>query len=280
MLVGISPCPNDTFCFASFVEQTNSRVPMNVVVQSLEELNIQAVRNQYFDLTKISAAAFPYVSHEYTILSVGNAFATHHGPKCVIRKGVDFSQLSHLTLGIPGAYTSAYLTFRLLYGEPARVLEVPFREMIHALESGACDVGLLIHENSISALPGDLCLYADLGKVFRQRYHMPLPLGLVVARSSLGEEMLSLLNKMLFVSLQSAQRSSTLSSYVLSHAYDRREEVVRSHIASYVTEETKWLSEEGVCALSRWFQEAHRAGLLPQSSLQICRTVAENPISF
>ena len=90
---------------------------------------------------------------------------------------------------IPGRLTTAYLALRLALGEDVPVRELPFDEILDEVASGRAAAGVLIHEGQLTYAASGLCKVLDLGAWWQEETGLPLPLGVNVARSDLGERL-------------------------------------------------------------------------------------------
>ena len=245
LLAAISPCPNDTFCFQPWADQIiESSLVLDLAFRDIEELNILAMTSAPYDITKLSTACLPFVEKEYVPLSSGAAFAIHGGPKVVARHPFAVHEISQKRLAIPGKHTTAYVAFSLLYGHPQKILQMPASQIIQNVLDGHSDAGLVIHEGRDVALRHGLFDIADIGGLYQARYGAVLPLGVIVAKRSLGEQSLRILNETLRRSIQEARARSSLTSFVCTRAQEQSPEILWKHIDRYVTAETELMTEE------------------------------------
>jgi 1,4-dihydroxy-6-naphthoate synthase len=159
-------------------------------------------------------------------------------------------ELPQKRLAIPGKHTSAYAAFSLLYGHPHRCVEMPSSEILQSVIDGHCDAGLVIHEGRDGALRHGLFDIADIGDLYQSRCGAVLPLGVIVARRSLGEQAIRVLGETLRRSIQEARTQSSLSPFVCVKAQEQSPEILWKHINRYVTTETEMMTEEA----ARWIQ--------------------------
>ena len=81
-------------------------------MKDIQTLNEEARKGTY-DVTAISFHAYAYVADKYALLPHGASIGDNYGPIVVAHNEVDASQISELTIAIPGTLTSAFLTLRL-----------------------------------------------------------------------------------------------------------------------------------------------------------------------
>lgn len=145
--IGFSPCPNDTFIFDAMI---NNRLPENDTwnphLLDVEALNKNAAVGLY-DVTKMSFAAFAYVSDKYQILNAGSALGRGCGPLIISKSPLKLEELKDKTIAIPGVRTTANLMMSIFVPECKVKVEMLFSDIEEAVLSGRCDAGLIIHEN-------------------------------------------------------------------------------------------------------------------------------------
>jgi 1,4-dihydroxy-6-naphthoate synthase len=231
--VAISPCPNDTFAFEAWI--TGVFAP-NVEYHDIETLNKIAISEALFDVTKISTACVADVMENYIILPVGAAFAAHEGPFLVTRREGVIRNLA-----VPGIHTSAFAAYTLLHEHPQEIREMSYEKIVAAVLSGECDAGILIHEAQNRASTYGFVVLDDLGKSFQNKFLMQLPLGVIVAKRSLGKKILDDISKTLFLSIQEAKKRNKISSFVKEKAQEKDDGCLTKHIQAFVTEDTELL---------------------------------------
>ena len=197
-----------------------------------------------FDVTKLSAACLHAVSDIYVPLSAGAAFAIHSGPRVLAKNPLSASDLPSLRLAIPGRLTSAYAAYSLLFGAPREVVEMPSSSVLRAISDGTCDAGLVIHETCSAAKQHGLVEVADVGESYRKQFGAVLPLGVIVARRSLGPTLLRQINETLVRSIAEARKRPLLSPFVRDRAQELDEAILWQHIRQYVTAETECMTPE------------------------------------
>jgi 1,4-dihydroxy-6-naphthoate synthase len=127
-----------------------------------------------------------------------------------------------------------------------------FSEIAEAVERGEADAGVLIHEGRFVYERRNLELVADLGKLWESETSLPLPLGAIVAKRELGEEMISKFEKLLAESVRYAFEHPLLSrDFVKEHAQELEDEVIDKHISLFVNDYTISLGEGGRKAVEK-----------------------------
>lgn len=271
LTLGYSPCPNDTFIFYAL---THGRlnVPVLEVTETLadvETLNLRAMKAE-LDLTKISFHALAYLREHYCLLRSGGAMGRGCGPLVVSRGDEDMETLKGKVIAVPGRFTTAHLLL-MLYGEGYENVSVmPFDSIMDAVVSGEADAGLVIHEGRFTYAARGLRKVVDLGEWWESETKLPIPLGGILAKRSLGADTVKLAEAAIRRSVEYAfaHRDET-RSYIKAHAQELDDEVIDSHIALYVNEFSLDMGDDGVQAVEALFGMAEQRGIIPASNLPL-----------
>ena len=170
---------------------------------------------------------------------------------------------------MPSERSTAYLLFRLWAAEtvPGGVGEIvvmPFHEIMPAVRDGKVDAGLVIHEARFTYQDYGLHKLADMGEHWERTTGLPIPLGAIIARRSLGAERLLELAEAARASVRAAWDDPEVSRpYVLEHAQEMDPSVADQHIGLYVNEFTADLGESGYAAVRGLLTRAAAEGLVP-----------------
>jgi 1,4-dihydroxy-6-naphthoate synthase len=240
----ISPCPNDTFAFDAIINHRidNGGAEFNVEYLDIEQLN-EGVLTSSPDISKISYAVYPRIADRYALLDSGSALGRGNGQLLVRRKG-DTSPIR--SVAIPGEYTTANAMLKRFFPEIEPRREMLFSKIAEAVERGDVDAGVLIHEGRFVYQRRNLELVADLGALWEAQTALPLPLGAIVIRRDLGEELQRKVESLLAESIRFAFENPTLSrTYIKTHAQEMEDDVIDRHIALFVNEFSLSLGEEG-----------------------------------
>ncbi|MCQ6553898.1 1,4-dihydroxy-6-naphthoate synthase [Streptomyces sp. C10-9-1] len=265
--IAYSPCPNDTFVFDAWA---HGRVPgapeLDVTFADIDVTNGMAERGE-LDVLKVSYAVLPWVLDEYALLPCGGALGRGCGPLVLTRE--PGTGLTGRRVAVPSERSTAYLLFRLWAAEavPGGVGEVvvmPFHEIMPAVRDGAVDAGLVIHEARFTYRRFGLHALADMGEHWESTTGLPIPLGAIIARRSLGAPALRLLADSARASVRMAWDDPAASRpYVLAHAQEMDPAVADQHIGLYVNEFTHDLGEAGYAAVRGLLTRAAAEGLVP-----------------
>ncbi|WP_328362441.1 1,4-dihydroxy-6-naphthoate synthase [Streptomyces sp. NBC_00445] len=265
--IAYSPCPNDTFVFEALA---HGRVPgapaLDVTFADIDITNGMAERGE-FDVLKVSYAVLPYVLDEYRLLPCGGALGRGCGPLVLTREpGVD---LAGRTVAVPSERSTAYLLFRLWAADTVEagvgeIVVMPFHEIMPAVRDGKVDAGLVIHEARFTYQNYGLHKLADMGEHWENTTGLPIPLGAIIAKKSLGTDTLRLLAESIRTSVKAAWDDPEASRpYVMEHAQEMDPSVADQHIGLYVNEFTHDLGPDGYAAVRGLLTRAAAEGLLP-----------------
>ncbi|MFI6370936.1 1,4-dihydroxy-6-naphthoate synthase [Streptomyces sp. NPDC050546] len=265
--IAYSPCPNDTFVFDALA---HGRVPgapaLDVTFADIDVTNGMAERGE-FDVLKVSYAVLPYVLDEYALLPCGGALGRGCGPLVLTREAdVD---LTGRTVAVPSEKSTAYLLFRLWAADTladgvGEIVVMPFHEIMPAVRDGKVDAGLVIHEARFTYAGYGLHKLADMGEHWEHTTGLPIPLGAIIAKRSLGEQKLRLLADSIRTSVRAAWDDPEVSRpYVMEHAQEMDPAVADQHIGLYVNEFTAGLGEDGYAAVRGLLTRAAAEGLVP-----------------
>lgn len=268
--IAYSPCPNDTFVFDAWA---HGRVPgapaLDVTFADIDLTNGMAERGE-LDVLKVSYAVLPWVLDEYALLPCGGALGRGCGPLVLTREaGLD---LTGKTVAVPSERSTAYLLFRLWAADvlPAgvgKVVVLPFHEIMPAVRDGRVDAGLVIHEARFTYQDYGLHRLADMGEHWESTTGLPIPLGAIIAKRSLGADALRALAGAARTSVRMAWDDPEASRpYVRAHAQELDPAVADQHIGLYVNEFTADLGDAGYAAVRGLLTRAAAEGLVPAIS--------------
>ena len=266
--LGYSPCPNDTFIFYALVHGRleTGGLTFREVLDDVETLNQMAGQTR-LDVTKVSFHAFAHLRHAYCLLRSGGALGRGCGPLVVARDAYDMKDLRGRTLAIPGELTTAFLLLQIF--DPAlkaHVRIMPFHRIIGAVKQGETDAGLIIHESRFTYQREGLRQVVDLGAWWEQETRLPLPLGCIIARRSLGvlvQQAEALIRESVAYAFSNRQETK---EYIRSHSQELEDSVIDRHIQLYVNDYSRDIGEDGVHAVQELFRRAAALGIVPPSS--------------
>ena len=188
-----------------------------------------------------------------------------YGPVIVSRNYNSLEDLKGKTIGTPGPLTTATLLFKI-FTDGRQNVDMPFDQIMSAVDTGDVDAGLLIHEGQITYQSQGYHKILDFGELWEKKTHgLPLPLGLDVVRKDLGEEL--------------ARTLSCGLKESIVYGYDHQDESIpyamkwgrgidyalgEKFVKMYVSDVTIDMGERGKRALGLLFEKAYRCGLIPK----------------
>ena len=142
-----------------------------------------------------------------------------------------------------------------------------FDQIEDAVLRGEADCGLLIHEGRFTYEKKGLALLADLGTIWEQRMHCPLPLAAIAIRRDLAPQLAPAVDRALRASVEYAfEHPGASRDYVASLAQEMDPDVCARHIRLYVNDYTVALDERAVMTM---LELGEREGLFPPSTLPV-----------
>jgi len=267
LTLGYSPCPNDTYVFYALVHGKVA-VPGITIGERLEDVETlnQLALAGTLDLTKISYHALGHLRDRYALLRSGGALGRGCGPLIVARPGTRIEDLRTGTVAIPGKLTTAWLLLRLYDPLLTNAVVMPFDRIMQAVADGSVSAGLIIHESRFTYPRYGLESLLDLGAWWERHSGLPIPLGGILGKRSLGADTLMKVEEAIRESLRYARsHPDEVLAYCKQHSQEMDEKVMMSHISLYVNDFTRDLGSEGIAAVRRLFAEAEERGLFPPS---------------
>ncbi|MCX7044463.1 MAG: ABC transporter substrate-binding protein [Candidatus Sumerlaeota bacterium] len=268
--LGHSPDPDDAFMFyglAKGLVETEGLV-FEHILQDIQTLNERATRGE-LDITALSVHAYVYVRDQYQLLDAGASMGDGYGPMVVMKKAAPISDLKKITIAIPGRLTSAALGLKLCLGE-SPVAVIPFDRIIPAVVRGDVAAGLIIHEGQLTYAQAGLECALDLGKWWKEKTGLPMPLGVNAVKRDLGSEMIAQLSRILSASIDySLTHRAEATRHALQWARDMGMELADRFIGMYVNDLTVDMGERGRRAIAEFLGQAERSGYIPRGSSKV-----------
>lgn len=279
--LGFSPCPNDCFIFYALahgkvalpLRAAVGLEPVGLEPARLEPVSLRPVRledvetlNQLartgtLDVTKISYHAFFHLTDAYVMLRSGGALGHGVGPLIVTKE--KFKDLSGRRVAVPGGLTTANLLLKLSH-PGLETVTLRYDRIMPAVAAGEVDAGLIIHESRFTYPDYGLYEHLDLGSWWEQQTGLPLPLGGVMAKRTLGEGVLNALDDAILDSLRYAYaHPQETQPYIAAHAQELSERVRQQHIELYVNALSLDVGRVGEQAVRELQRRARDLGLVP-----------------
>lgn len=269
--IGISTCPNDTFTFHGLMTRSVDwrGLEFEVELIDIQQLNDRLFQGD-FDAAKTSFHAALLLADETVVLPSGSALGFGVGPLLLSSKpGQTPADDTQLTL-CPGQHTTASLLNSLFYPETTRVEHVVFSQIMPMLQRKEADFGVCIHEGRFTWEQQGLGLVEDLGTRWETETDCPLPLGGIVARRILSDEVIAKVQGVIRDSLEFAlaDRDAALPT-MRKYAQEFDDDVLMKHVDLYVNEWTTDLGTTGHNALQQLSERAQSIGLVAESQFSI-----------
>jgi len=282
--IGLSTCPNDTFAFHALMagEVDAEGLELSFELADVEELN-RGLRAGNLDVCKASAHTALSLCDRVGALPCGWAVGHGVGPvvlardaagpgaprrvaasRAAERRGAGSRRARPIVL-CPGEGTTATLLWKLFHPEPVELRQCVFTEIMPALRAGRADLGVCIHEGRFTWREQGLTRVEDLGETWERATASALPLGGLVARTSLESGVVTRLVRAVRASLEwgLAHRDACLPT-MRRHAQEHRDDVLWAHVDLYVNERTLDLGAAGRAGLAALSRLARERGLLPE----------------
>jgi len=268
LTLGFSPCPNDCFMFDAIVSRRIDLegLEFSVSLADVEALNQSAFRGE-IDVTKLSYHAYAYCAADYVLLDAGSALGRNCGPLLISKRPISQEQVAAggLRIAIPGKFTTANFLLGLAFPAARNKTPLLFSEIEPALLRDEFDAGLIIHENRFTYADKGLRKIVDLGEFWEAQTGAPIPLGGIVVKRALPDEVQHTVNRVLRRSVEYAFAHRTDSlPFVREHAQEMSDEVMYRHIDLYVNDYSIDLGQEGRRAVDLLFEKARAGGIIPE----------------
>ena len=263
--LGHSPDPDDAFMFWGLAKGRvdTGEFEFEHVLSDIETLNKWALEGR-LEVTAISLHTYPFVQDTYVLLPHGASMGSGYGPIVVARDSMTRADLASVEIAVPGRMTTAFLVLRLYLGREFSFREMPFDEIMDAVEDGTAEAGLLIHEGQLTYQRQGLEKVVDLGEWWLLETGLPLPLGVNVARRDLGKETLERLSAVLASSIQAGLESRDEAlEYALQFGRGLDHELADRFVGMYVNELTQDYGDEGRQAVSELLHRGEQIGAFP-----------------
>ncbi len=266
--VAHSPDSDDAFMFYGLASGAVKADGLEFAheLHDIETLNRAAVEGKY-EITALSVHAYAHLAGKYLLLDSGASFGDGYGPTLVVSRGSRFLRAEDLAKGriaVPGRWTSAALALSLRLPGHEPVVE-DFKAIGAMVKRGKVDAGLVIHEGQLTAGEEGLRVVEDLGRWWKDRTGLPLPLGMNGVRRDLPVSLRRTLARVLAESVAYglANREKALD-HAMQYARGLDREKADTFVGMYVNEWTRDLGPRGREAVALFLGEAADAGLVPR----------------
>jgi 1,4-dihydroxy-6-naphthoate synthase len=232
------------------------------VLDDIESLNRKAAQGVY-ELTAISYHAYPYVADKYLMMASGSSVGDGYGPMVVSVRPFAPEDLKGKKIAIPGTMTTAFLALKLFQPDFEPVV-IPFDKILEAVSEHQVDGGLVIHEGQLTYGRGGLHNVIDLGRWFKQKYDLPLPLGGNALRRDLPLDVKDECCRLMRESIQYAlDHSDEALNYAMQFARDLDAPLAEQFVGMYVNHYTVDGGDIIPKAAQKLLDLGFEAGLIP-----------------
>jgi 1,4-dihydroxy-6-naphthoate synthase len=248
----------------------NKRIDLEGLEFSVRLADVEALNQAAFagdaDVTKLSYHAYAYCTGDYVLLDAGSALGRNCGPLLISKRTITPEEVASgdLRIAIPGKFTTANFLLGLAFPDAQDTTPLLFSEIESALLEERFDAGLIIHENRFTYEKKGLKKIIDLGEYWERETGAPIPLGGIVIKRAITDELKRRVNRVLRRSVEYAfaHRAASLN-YVRAHAQEMSEDVMYRHIDLYVNEYSVDLGVAGRRAVELLFSRAAASGITP-----------------
>lgn len=266
--LAVSTCPNDTFAFHGLMTRAVDwrGLDFHVELLDIQQLNDRLFAGD-FDVAKVSFHAALKLTETTVVLPSGSALGYKVGPLLLASKeGTQPAHGDQITL-CPGEDTTATLLFRLFYPQTTSVQHTVFSEIMPALQERTADFGVCIHEGRFTWRKAGLACVEDLGTRWETATNCPLPLGGIVARRRLSDDVIFRVQSVIRDSLQLALADRNMALPTMrQYAQEFDDSVLMQHVDLYVNEWTLDLGATGRQALEELSRRAKQVGAVDDSA--------------
>ena len=266
--VAHSPDSDDAFMFYGLASGAVRAEGFEFVheLSDIEALNQAAVEGRY-EITALSVHAYAYLHDRYLLLDSGASFGDGYGPTLVVPKGSRIRRAEDLAgqrIAIPGSWTSAALALSLRVPEHLPVV-MDFKAVGEAAKRGEVAAGLVIHEGQLTAAEEGLEVVEDLGRSWKDRTGLPLPLGMNGVKRALPEPVRRTLARVLRESIvYGLDHREKALDHAMTYARGLDRKRADTFVGMYVNEWTRELGPKGRKAVELFLSESADRGLVPR----------------
>ena len=229
-------------------------------------MNKAATEGRY-EITALSVHAYAYLHDKYLLLDSGASFGDGYGPTVVVAEDSPVRKIEDLAgkrIAIPGKWTSAALALSLRLPNHQPVI-ADFKDVGRMAKQGKVDAGLVIHEGQLTAHEEGLRVVEDLGKTWKERTGLPLPLGMNAVRKDLPEPLRRrLANVMTETVVHGLENRERALDHAMTYARGLDRKRADQFVGMYVNEWTRDVGPRGREAVRLFLDEAAAKGLIPR----------------
>jgi Predicted periplasmic solute-binding protein len=283
IVIGFSPCPNDTFIFDALVNRKidTGDLRFEAQLEDVETLN-QLALDGVLPFTKISYAVLSRILNSYVVLNSGSALGSGVGPLLIANNQIPKDEINDCLIAIPGEHTTAHMLFALAFPDAKNKIFLRYDEIEEFVLSAATPpafnrdnksvrkAGVIIHENRFTYEKKGLIKIIDLGDFWQNKTGSPIPLGGIVGKRTMDPHLLYTVDNLIKKSIEFAyEHYPELTDYVRENSREMEEDVMRKHIDLYVNKYSLSLGTEGQNAVSQFLRINQEMSGSDQSAKQV-----------
>lgn len=260
-----SPDSDDAFMFYGLATKKvrSTKVSFKHVLADIETLN-QKARQGVYGLSAISYHAYPYIMDRYVVMNSGSSVGDGYGPLVVSLHPMEPEEIKGKRIAVPGLLTTAYLSLKIFEPDFEAVV-VPFDRILDTVHGGFADAGLIIHEAQLTYNKVGFHRVLDMGRWWKDKYSLPLPLGGNVLLRSLPDDVKTECCRMMRDSIQYAlDNHDEALEYALQFARDTEPRLAEKFVGMYVNHYTVDAGEIIPKAVQLLLDKGFEAGILPK----------------
>jgi 1,4-dihydroxy-6-naphthoate synthase len=259
-----SPDSDDAFMFYGLATKKvrSARVTFRHVLSDIETLNRKAMEGVY-DLSAISYHAYPYVVDKYVLMASGSSVGDGYGPMVVALHPMEPEEIKGKKIAVPGTLTTAFLSLKIYEPDFVPVV-VPFDKILETVQNGGADAGLIIHEAQLTYNKTGFHRVLDMGRWWKDKFQLPLPLGCNILLRSLPDDVKSECCRMMRESIQYAlDNHAEALDYALQFARDMEPRLAEKFVGMYVNHFTVDAGDIIPKAAQKLLDLGNEVGLIP-----------------
>ena len=263
---GHSPDADDAYMFYGFHtgEAVIDGCKVEHVLQDIQTLNRRAIDAADLEITAVSAHAYAYLADKYAVLACGASFGWGYGPVLVAREARTVASLKGKRVAIPGKLTTAALLLQIECPE-VETVELMFDDIPRAILAGEVEAGVIIHESQLTYVAEGLSKVLDFGELWKDRDHLPVPLGLDIVRRDLGPELMKACSVGFRKSIESAfAHEDEAIAYALQFGRGLDTRQGKQFVHMYVNDLTLDMGERGRAGIQLLYDRALACGAISQ----------------
>lgn len=260
-----TPDPDDAFHYCA-LETGRVAPPAGMacafVHQHIRDLN-ESCRHGRFDVCAISSVFYPEIDDSYVILGSGASVGRGYGPVLGCRAGAALTTLEGRRVAVPGTSTTGYFLLRYFY-QGFEPVPMAFDQVAGAIASGEVDAGVLIHEELLNFGERRVDKMCCLGQRWFEHAGLPLPVGLIVARRSLGLDRIGQIEAALHASMiyALAHRSEAMA-FASRFGRGPLSRVRENFVDKFANDDTVLMPADVRLGLSALYTKALKRGFIP-----------------